>query len=548
MKHFCLIFFLFINICPSFANKLTHKDLGFVSPLHIPLILSGNFGEIRANHFHSGLDIKTEHRTGLPVYAMNNGYVSRIRVTAGSGYMLDIAYPYGVSSTYRHLNGFVDRLMSIVKKIQYKKKSWEIDYQLPPNVYPVKADEQVAWSGNTGFSAGPHLHLDMYRTASKEYIDPLPLLKQYVPDHQRPLAERLQIVPVEGQGVVNGTDRPHIFAFGNSITAWGKIGITLKAHDYMDGTWYCLGVRYITLYLDGKKVFFDNIGQYAPSETRMVNSCTYNGFIKSYNDPGNTLRMMQAFNNDRGIITINQERDYHFHYVLKDVFGNTSNYHFTIRGKRQSIAPAKPHTPYMLAWNKTNYLQEPGMTLIVPFGMLCDNVYLNFKVIHSTGIAYKYQLSYPPIPLNGTCELKIGLRKRPTPNTQKYYIAKLVGNALLPVADSKFENGYVIAKIKELNTYTVAVDEMPPHIIPLNQRSWNNGKLMFSISDGGSGIKCYCGYIDGQYAIFDRTVKNSIITCTVDGEKVQRHKTHTCKMIVTDWCGNIATYTKAFKW
>lgn len=549
MKYFIVLFLSIFSYQLSFCSTLSHNRPHFLSPLNIPLVLSGNFGEIRSNHFHSGIDVKTEHRTGLPLYAMDDGYVSRIRITAGSGFMIDIAYRYGVSSTYRHLEGFVAPIMARARKIQYMKNSWEIDYKFSPKEFPVKAGQQVGWSGNMGFSAGPHLHLDMYRTASKAYIDPIPLLSRYIKDHRAPQAETLQIFPLEGKGEVNGTSRRHIFAFGNTIDAWGEIGIALKAHDYMDGTWYRLGVRYVTLFEDGKMIFSSNIEQYSPSEARMVNSWTYNSYMKSFIDPGNTLRMLKTYNGNRGIVTINQERDYHFQYVLKDVFGNTSNYHFTIHGRHHDIAPVKPHSKFMFTWNKTNYLQEPGMMLIVPFGMLYEDTFLNFKIFPSKNeIAFKYQLNDQPIPLNAPCELKIGLLKHPIANTRKYYMVKVLGGTFISTGNCKYENGYIVSKIKDLSTYTLAVDVTPPHIMPVDQRSWNRGKLIFSITDGKSGIKSYHGYIDERFAIFDRTVKNSLVKCDIDPTRVQRKKTHTAKMVVEDFCGNVATYTKTFKW
>lgn len=549
MKHFFLSFIIFFSFEFAFSDTLSLHRPVFSPPLNIPLILSGNFSEIRANHFHSGVDIKTAHRVGLPVFAMSDGYVSRVRVTSGSGYMLDIAYKHGISSTYRHLDGFIASIAERTKQEQYKKQSWEVDYTLSPNDFPVKAGEQVAWSGNSGFSAGPHLHLDMYRTVSKNYFDPLPLLQRYIKDHKAPLALSLMISPVEGAGALNGTSRPHIFGFGSQINAWGKIGIAVKAYDYMDDTWQCMGVRYVYLLQDGKLIFSTDMSEYAPSETKMVNSWAANRFMKSYIEPGNTLSMLKAYNGDRGLVTINEERDYHFQYLLKDVYGNTSNYHFVIHGKRQDIQPPKTHSPYLLEWDKSNYFMKPGMMLIVPRGMLCDDVYPNFKMICTpTDISYRYQLSNPPIPLNGLCEIKIALRRRPTADMNKYYIIKYLGKTTISTGNRRIENNCVVSQIKDLSTYAVAVDTTPPRIIPINQGSWNRGRLVFSIMDSQSGIKNYHGYIDGQFAIFDRSVKNTLVKCNVDPARVQRGKIHTAKMVVEDICGNVATYTKTFKW
>ncbi len=549
MKYYIACLLIILNFFAGFASSLKPFRPKLLSPLNIPLVLSGNFGEIRSNHFHSGIDIKTQHRIGLPVYAMADGYVSRVRVTAGSGYMLDIAYAHGISSIYRHLDGFVDAISALAREVQYRRQSWEVDFALAPGKFPVKAGQQVAWSGNTGFSGGPHLHMDMYRTASKEYIDPLPFLKPYIKDHRKPQAVSLQIFPVEGQGEVNGTFRPHIFAFGNTINAWGKIGIAVKAFDHIDETWYCMGVRYVTLLQDGKKIFSSDIKCYSPAEAKMVYSWTYNGYMKSFIDPGNTLRFLKAYNRNEGYVTVNEERDYHFEYDLCDVFGNRSSYKFVVHGKRQPIPKAPVQTGVLLAWNKTNYVVRPGMALIVPFGVLHENVYLNYKLIPSTsGVSYKYQLSYPPVPMSGTADLEIKLRKRPVADINKYYIAKWEGNVPVSTNNRSVQKDAIVTKIKALGTFSLMIDQKPPHIMPVDERSWSRGKLVFSITDAQSGIKSYHGYIDGHFAIFDRTVKNTLVKCNIDSTRVQRGKMHTCTMIVEDICGNVARYTKTFKW
>lgn len=134
----------------------------------------------------------------------------------------------------------------------------------------------------------------------------------------------------------------------------------------------------------------------------MINSWTCGQYMKSFIDPGNTLRMLRASNDNRGLVTIDEERDYKFEYELKDAFGNTSRYRFTVRGKRQPIQPLGHREKYFFAWDKTNFLQEPGLTLTVPRGMLYDNVPLNYEVHSDSGaIAYTYQLNDEKVPLHG---------------------------------------------------------------------------------------------------------------------------------------------------
>ena len=134
---------------------------------------------------------------------------------------------------------------------------------------------------------------------------------------------------------------------------------------------------------------------------------------RSFIDPGNTLRLLKASNENRGLVTIDEERDYQFLYTLKDAFGNTSKYSFVVRGRKQPIEPFDYREKYFFTWDKTNYLQEPGLSLVVPKGMLYKNTPLNYQVKADSGaVAFTYQINDKSIPLHAGCELRIGLRRK----------------------------------------------------------------------------------------------------------------------------------------
>lgn len=539
--------------CCTVGNAQEKEQITFTPPFDFPLTLSGNFGELRSNHFHGGLDFKTGGVIGKPVRALADGYISRIRVTHGSGYVLEVCYHNGYSTINRHLNGFVSPIAERVEKLQYEKENWEVEITPSPDEYPVKGGQQIAWSGNTGYSFGPHLHLDVFETASGDYIDPMPFFKSKLKDTRAPKADGMILFPQAGRGVVEGsqTNQTILPSQVRPIEAWGVIGAGIKAYDYMDGVNNHYGVHSVVLTVDGTEVFRSTVDRYSPAESRMINSWTYGQYMKSFIDPGNTLRMLKASNDNRGWVTIDEERDYLFLYTLQDAFGNTSRYRFTVRGKKQSIEPIKHREKYLFAWDKTNYLQEPGMTLVVPKGVLYDDVALHYRVkVDSGAIAFTYQLNDKPVSLHTGCELRIGLRRQPVADTTKYYVARVTPKGGRYSAGGTYEDGFMKTSIRELGTYTVAVDTVPPEIIPVGKNLWGkNGRIVYRLKDKETGIRSYRGTIDGKYALFGRpNVVKSYWECELDPKYVKKGGRHVVEMVVTDDCGNQSVSSEVFVW
>ena len=549
---FSLLFFIG-SVQSGYAQETGTDKPSFIPPFDFPITFSGNFGEIRANHFHGGLDFKTGGTIGKPVRALADGYISRIRVTHGSGYVLDVAYDNGYSTINRHLSAFVGDVARRVEDLQYEKESWEVEITPEPDEYPVKAGQIIALSGNTGYSFGPHLHLDMIETATDEYIDPLPFFMDKVKDKTAPRAEGIMLFPQPGKGVVEGKQTRRAFPAHPTkpITAWGLIGAGIRAYDYMDGVQNKYGVKTVILEVDGEEVFRSTVDRFAYEENRYINSWTHGQYMKSFIEPGNHLRMLHASNGNRGLVGINEERPYRFVYTLSDALGNTSKVCFTVQGQKTTIAPVEHREKYALKWDKVNYLQEPGLELVIPKGMLYDNVLLNYSVRADSGdIAFTYQLNDTRIPMHDACDLRIGLRRRPVEDMTKYYVAGVTARGGKYRIGGKYEDGVMKVRIRDLGTYTVAVDTVPPVITPVNQAQWGRtGKIIFKAKDKETGINTYRGTIDGKYALFGKP--NSIsgnLVCELDPKYVEKGGKHVVEMTVTDGCGNRTTEQFDFVW
>lgn len=525
------------------------QESKFCSPFDFPILLSANFGELRPNHFHNGLDIKTQGVTGKPIHCIADGYVSRVAVLHGGyGQAIYVTHPNGLTSVYGHVISFAKNIQACVRQYQYAHETFVCDLKFQPGQFPVKKGDIIALSGNEGASAGPHLHLELRRTETGEYIDPMPYFKHLLKDSKAPVGSLIGIYPIQGKGVVNGASHKKLLAIGNlkqPVHAWGEIYTGISAKDYMDGTSNFYGVHSVTLYVDSVQVFNSTTDKVLPDENRMINGFTdYEELtrtrrliMRSYKLPGNRLRLLHT-NENRGVVTIDEERDYHFRYVLEDNFGNRRTYQFIVKGKRQDIPEYKPEANEMLYWNRTNVIQKPGMELVVPRYHVYEDVPLRTDMRgDSSRIAFDYILDAGRTPIHSYCDLSIGLRHMPVADTTKYYIVQKAGKWRSSMG-GKYASGWIKTRVRSLGTFSVDVDTIAPQITPISQGGWRTSRnIRFRIKDMESGIGSYKVYIDGKFVLFG--LKKGILVIQ-DPEKVKKGVPHKLEVTVTDQCGNMA--------
>lgn len=524
------------------------QESKFCSPFDFPILLSANFGELRPNHFHNGLDIKTQGVTGKPIHCIADGYVSRVAVLHGGyGQVIYVTHPNGLTSVYGHVISFAKNIQACVRQYQYAHETFVCDLKFQPGQFPVKKGDIIALSGNEGASAGPHLHLELRRTETGEYINPMPYFKHLLKDSKAPVGSLIGIYPIQGKGVVNESSHKKFLAIGNlkqPVHAWGEIYTGISAKDYMDGTSNFYGVHSVTLYVDSVQVFNSTTDKVLPDENRMINGFTdYEELtrtrrliMRSYKLPGNRLRLLHT-NENRGAVTIDEERDYHFRYVLEDNFGNRRTYQFIVKGKRQDIPEYKPEANEMLYWNRTNVIQKPGMELVVPRYHVYEDVPLRTDMRgDSSRIAFDYILDAGRTPIHSYCDLSIGLRHMPVADTTKYYIVQKAGKWRSSMG-GKYANGWIKTRVRSLGTFSVDVDTIAPQITPIGQGGWRTSRnIRFRIKDMESGIGSYKVYIDGKFVLFG--LKKGILVIQ-DPEKVKRGVPHKLEVTVADLCGNM---------
>lgn len=559
IHHILAGIFLFAGITNNTAEAQQLRK-----PMDIPVLLSGNFGELRSNHFHSGIDFKTQGVEGKPIHSVQDGYVSRISVSPwGYGNGLYITHPDGTTTVYGHLQKFSQKITAYLKEKQYEQESFNVNLSLTPDELPVKEGELVALSGNTGSSGGPHLHFEVRDTETEEPMDPIEYYKDLIKDTQAPKIQGIMVYSMPGKGVVNGSRRklelkPVTAKNGKQtltgkIEAWGEIGLAVKGYDYMDNTSNIYGIKDITLTADSQVIFHSNLDRFAFDESRYLNSFTdfeewkehRSFYIKSFVDPGNRLRFIESLN--RGILTIDEPRTYHLTYQLADAFGNTTRLSIRIEGKEQPIPEIDTENTELFHWWSDNRFGAKGIRLTIPKGNLYDDLYFRYSVKEdSAALGATHILHNKPVAFHKSAKLSLRLQTDTLENKQQYGIVRLQ-NGRRSWTGGVYRNGWVDADIKEMGSYTLGQDLVPPTITPLNPATWvSKQSIALRLSDNLSGVQTYRGEIDGQYVLFEMNSK-SVITYHFDKERLARGK-HTLKLFVTDACGNQSTYTYPFTW
>ena len=332
-------------------NNQRPTSITYQSPIDFDIQLAGNFGEPRPYHFHGGLDVKTENVEGKQVLAIADGYISRITVNLyGFGNAIYVNHPDGLTSVYCHLKKYDD---------DYEAK-WclnrrdTIDMHFKPDEYPVKAGDRIAWSGNTGHSTGPHLHLELHDTETWNLLDPMEKLAPLIADTVPPVAHSLMAIPMKGEGLFRGTANKQTIGIWShrleqDFTAWGRVGFALWADDYAQNTYHRYGIRHMQLLVDGREVFRSDVDHIPLSCHREVNLWgdydhwlhTNNWYMKAFREPGMRLPILHTDFN-QGIVTFDEERTYYLTFILRDYQNNQSRYDFTVRGQRDSrIKPCR---------------------------------------------------------------------------------------------------------------------------------------------------------------------------------------------------------------
>lgn len=535
----------------------------FSSPLKIPIELSGTFGELRNNHFHAGLDIRTQQREGVPIYAAADGYVNRLRVAHFSyGKAVYIQHPNGYSTLYAHLQRFAGAIEDLAKKTQYEKESYEFDIYPSAERLPVKKGDLIGYTGNTGSSGGPHLHFEI-RDRSSRPMNPK-LFGFEVEDTRKPLINSVFVYPVGDDSHVNQLATPRQLRLtpktdGNyiseKITAFGTLGFGLSAVDQQNAANNRNGVFRVKTQYNGEPsidIVFDRVSF---DETRYINRFIDYGYFKQHRsrvkklfiERNNPLSIFKSSRNN-GYVTV--QDGFHSIYTIEvsDYSGNTVTISIPIEGEFHPVEPIVEKEvdslTYFVSAREGATIKEGKFTIYIPPRSLYDDAYLN---IRAEGDRLFFHTDNIPIHSNVTISADVSNYN--SEDINRVFIGKLNFRGNPTYNNTKLEGNVLSTQVREFGNYGLTIDTVPPVITPVNFRDgqWisNNQTLQIKIEDVLSGIKSYRATVNGQWILMEYEYKNNMLTHHFS-DNVVTDTENNLILIVTDNAGNSSKFEATF--
>lgn len=551
-----LISILFFTLSSQLFGQNKYPKDAFRSPLDFPLVLAGTFGELRSNHFHSGIDIKTKGSSGHPVHAISEGYVSRIKITHGGyGKALYITHPNGYVSVYAHLSRYNGTTKQKVYDKQYEKESYTIEIFPKAGEIPVKKGEIVAFTGNSGSSTAPHLHFEIRDAKTQQTINPLHFGFK-IADTTAPKLNELYVYALDNNGerchlqektsLKKTSKHQYKIAQNDTIEVASHFGFALNTIDNQDAAPNKNGIYEIHLYADDSLQYHYEMEKFAFSETRYINShidyavkqnqkrSVHKGFL----DPHNRLSVYKHINETQGILHFNDDKAHQIRYVVSDIHNNKSELEFYIKQSTalSDLEETQEKGTYFDV-NRINDFHQEQMQLYLPNKSLYRSLHFQYDIDEKPEncVAPLHKIHDKSTPLHKYAMLSMEIDTLDADLRAKACIVKMSDKNKMAYCGGEWKNHSLFTKIRSFGNYTATLDTVAPTVNSISFKEDENLSkkryIRIKIGDNLSGIKSYKAYIDGKWVLMEYDSKKAQLSHQFEGPVQNKARTFTLKLI-----------------
>ena len=550
-KHLVVVFIL----CSfNLRAQNLYSETNFRSPLDIPLVLAGTFGELRSNHFHAGIDIKTKGMEGFPVLAIDSGYVSRLKTRPGGyGKALYLTHYNGYVSVYAHLQGFEAVISSYLLSKQYSAQKFSVDLFPEIEQFKFHKGDTIAWTGNSGGSTAPHLHFEIRDAKTQQTINPL-LFGFKVKDTTPPTLRNLHVYPLNSHSTINGTaDTLRLpirkvsarkYSLDSiDIVVNGIIGFGIDVFDRLDNAPNKNGIYSIELFVDSNLIYKHKMERFSFSETRYINSfmdyhAKKNYSIrpqKSFKDPNNDLSIYEFLENE-GHLKFDTSKKHEAYYLIKDAQGNMSTFSFNFFSDTSLVSIEKASQSNLFLHEEDNSYEEDDFSLFMKQNSLYNDLEFRYKMIKSTNdfVSDIHCVHNKETPVHSAFSIGLNLQNVTDSLRSKTQICTVDSKGNISCLSSNWKGDTLIAKSRSFGDFSAVVDTVAP-ILKTKSFTYDLSEaqnMSFTVEDKLSGISTYNAFVDGNWVLLEYDPKNKRLTHFFDGAITSGK--HLLELVVVD--------------